>query len=93
MATKTIKIGGRQKLNTLSVEIMGKTYSVPLAGSMKRKELLALKDGSEEAVSNMFAKHIPEAVLDELTLDEYRQLVDAWSEASDDEQGSSVGES
>lgn len=88
---KKLTLGGSRKVNTLSVEIMGKTYSVPLAGSMKRKELLALKD--EEAVFEMFAKHIPDDVLNELTMDDYKKLSEAWSNASGGEDGESVGES
>ena len=54
---KKVKIGGNEVVNTLAVEISGKTYNVPLARSMKRKELLALK--TEEDIYDMFAKHIP----------------------------------
>ena len=89
MPKKVVKIGG-QVVDTLSVEIGKGTYSVPLAGSMKRKELLSLKD--EESVYNMFAKYIPEEVLDEMTVDEYNQLANAWSDANINKDGASLGE-
>ncbi len=72
---KKVKIGGNEVVNTLAVEISGKTYNVPLARSMKRKELLALK--TEEDIYDMFAKHIPAEVLDDMTMDEYQQLGEA----------------
>ena len=37
---KLVKIGGKS-IETLAVEIGDKTYQIPLARSMKRKELLA----------------------------------------------------
>ena len=89
MPKKVVKIGG-QVVDTLSVEIGNETYSVPLAGSMKRKELLSLKD--EESVYNMFAKYIPEEVLDEMTVDEYNQLANAWSDANINKDDASLGE-
>ena len=89
MPKKVVKIGG-QVVDTLSVEIGNETYSVPLAGSMKRKELLSLKD--DESVYNMFAKYIPEEVLDEMTVDEYNQLANAWSDANINKDDASLGE-
>ena len=37
--------------------------------------------------------YIPEDVLDNLTVDEYNQLAQAWSDANEDKNGSSLGES
>lgn len=91
MAKKIVKIGGKIVTDVLSVEIGGKTYSVPLAGSMKRKEIMALKD--EDAVFAMFAKHIPEAILDDLTVNEYNQLAQAWIDANEEENQTGLGES
>lgn len=87
---KKVTIGG-QNANVLAVEIGKKTYSVPLAGSMKRKDVLALKD--ENSVFQMFARYIPEDVLDNLTVDEYNQLAQAWADANAEESGASLGES
>ena len=87
---KKVTIGG-QNANVLAVEIGTKTYSVPLAGSMKRKDVLALKD--EESVYAMFARYIPSEVLDDMTVDEYNQLAQAWVDANAEESGASLGES
>lgn len=87
---KKVTIGG-QNANVLAVEIGKKTYSVPLAGSMKRKDILALKD--EESVYAMFARYIPSEVLDDMTVDEYNQLAQAWVDANEEESGASLGES
>lgn len=89
---KTVKIGGGKSTDkSLVVDIGGKTYSVPMAGGMKRKELAGLK--TEEDVFNMFARYIPAEVLDDLTLDEYSQLMDAWVDANEKEQATGLGES
>lgn len=89
---KKVTIGGGKKIQeVLAVEIGEKTYSVPLSGSMKRKEILALDN--EDAVYDMFAKHIPAEVLDNLTMDEYKQLAYAWIDANNESQGATLGES
>jgi hypothetical protein len=85
-----VNIGSAQ-INMLEVVWQGKTYKVPLAGSMKRKDILKLN--SEEAVHNMFTQYIPEDVLDDMTLDEYRQLIDAWNAANTNKDDASLGES
>lgn len=82
---------GSAQINMLEVVWQGKTYKVPLAGSMKRKDILKLN--SEEAVHNMFTQYIPEDVLDDMTLDEYRQLIDAWNAANTNKDDASLGES
>ena len=87
---KLVKIGG-QSIETLAVEIGDTTYQIPLARSMKRKELLALT--TDEAVYDMFAKHIPPEVLDDMTLGEYEQLVNAWVETNQNTEDASLGES
>lgn len=91
MAQKTVKIGGNRIIKTLSVEIGEGTYSVPLAGSMRRKDLSKLTD--EQSIYDMFAKHIPAKVLDELTMDEYKELADAWNAANEEANGEKLGES
>ena len=85
-----VNIGSAQ-INMLEVVWQGKTYKVPLAGSIKRKDILKLN--SEEAVHNMFTQYIPEDVLDDMTLDEYRQLIDAWNAANTNKDDASLGES
>lgn len=90
MAKKKIKLGGGS-VEVLAIEIGDKTYSLPLAGSMTRKELKALTD--EEAVYNLLLKHIPEEVLDTLSMNDYNQLVKAWMDATTESQDATLGES
>lgn len=91
MAQKTVKIGGDKAIKSLAVVIGKETYNIPLVGSMKRKDILALKD--DESVFNMFARYIPAEVLEELTVDEYNQLAQAWSDENKDANDASLGES
>ena len=90
MAKKKIKLGGGS-VEVLAIEIGDKTYSLPLAGSMTRKELKALTD--EEAVYNLLLTHIPEEVLDTLSMNDYNQLVQAWMDATTESQDATLGES
>ena len=87
---KKFKLNGKQTTNTLSVEIGSKVYSVPLAKSIKLKELRSMKD--EESIYEFFSKYIDSEVLEDLTANEYAQIVDAWVEANKEAEGISLGE-
>lgn len=87
---KKFKLNGKQTINTLSVEIGSKVYSVPLAKSIKLKELRSMKD--EESIYEFFSKYIDSEVLEDLTANEYSQIVDAWVEANKEAEGISLGE-
>ncbi len=87
---KKFKLNGKPSKETLVVEIGGDTFSIPLAKSMKMKELRGMKD--EESVYDFFAKHIGTEILDELTAEEYTQIVDAWTDANKETEGVSLGE-
>ncbi len=87
---KKFKLNGKQTTNTLSVEIGSKVYSVPLAKSIKLKELRSMKD--EESIYEFFSKYIDSEVLENLTANEYSQIVDAWVEANKEAEGISLGE-
>ena len=87
---KKFKLNGKQTTNTLSVEIGSKVYSVPLAKSIKLKELRNMKD--EESIYEFFSKYIDSEVLENLTANEYSQIVDAWVEANKEAEGISLGE-
>jgi hypothetical protein len=87
---KKFKLNGKQTTNTLSVEIGSKVYSVPLAKSIKLKELRSMKD--EESIYEFFSKYIDSEVLEDLTANEYSQIVDAWVEANKEAEGISLGE-
>lgn len=87
MAEFTLK---RRKAKTLKINIDDKSYHIPLSGSMKPKEVAKLD--TVEATLEFMKKYIPEEVLDELTQDEYNDIVRAWGEASKEASGLNPGE-
>lgn len=87
MAEFTLK---RRKAKTLKINIDDKSYHIPLSGSMKPKEVAKLD--TVEATLEFMKKYIPGEVLDELTQDEYNDIVRAWGEASKEESGLKPGE-
>lgn len=87
---KKVKISGKGAKHTLAVDILGTVYNIPLARSMTYKELKSLKD--EESVHDFFAKYIDPEILDNLTMDEYSQIMNAWSGANEEYEGTSLGE-
>lgn len=91
MANNIVKIGGEERNEILTIEYKGKAYDIPLANAMKRKDLKKLKD--EDSVEAMFAKYIPQNVLDDMSPDEYRQLAEAWTGESQRASGTDLGES
>ena len=91
MAEITLK-GKSEEINVLTVKIGKKSYNVPLSGSLSIKEMRAMSKGSEDGF-DFFGKYIPEEVLDELTMDEFKQLSEAWKSASAEAAGVDVGES
>ena len=88
---KEIALGKKKSIDALKVDIAGKTYSVPLAGSLTIAELRALRDGDDDGFS-FFEKYIPPEVISELTLDEFKQLSKAWKDATEKTSGVDLGE-
>ena len=79
------------KWNTevLKVKIEGEEYSIPLATSLKVKEVKALikltkKDQDEQldGFVEFFKKYIPEQVIEDLPMSALNQLIQAWSGAN-----------
>lgn len=79
------------KWNTevIKVKIENKDYSIPLASSLKVKEVRALiklsKQGQDDQLDGFvefFKQYIPEAVLENLPLSALNQLIEAWSSAN-----------
>lgn len=79
----------RKEIEVLKVNIEGKSYSIPLGTSLKRKELQGL--GDEDAVMQFLAKYLGEDVLDDLNVGELKQIIDAWSKATEEASGVSLG--
>lgn len=96
----TFNLNSKKAKEVLKVEIGDKTYSVPLASSLKFKEvkkLLSLKklDG-EEAITTFgefFAAYLGADVVDNLTMDDITALANAWSNATSEASGITSGES
>ena len=75
----------------LKARIGEKEYSIPLAKHLPYKYLRTIKDGADiDAVLDLFANYIPREVLDDLTLDSIKQLMEAWANASKDD-GTELG--
>jgi len=81
----------KEQIEVLKATIEDETYSIPLASSLPYVKLKAMR--TDEKVIEFFKEHIPEEVFNELTTDEVMQLVKAWNDATQAEQGVSVGES
>ena len=70
-------------IDVLKVQISGKEYSVPLAKHLPYKYLRLLKDGTDmDGIFKLFSNYIPEEVLDEFTIDDFKVLMEAWATAS-----------
>ncbi len=87
MAEFTLK---RREAKTLKINIDDKSYYIPLSGSMKPKDVAKLD--TVEATLDFMKKYIPEEVIDDLTQDEYNEIVRAWGEASKAASGLQPGE-
>jgi len=81
----------RKEVEVLKVNIEGKSYSIPLGTSLKRKELQNL--GNEEAVMEFLEKYLTKEVMDDLNVGELKQIIDAWSKATEEASGVSLGKS
>lgn len=82
----------RNKKEVLKVKIDGKEYSIPLGFSLKRKELAKLDKEAE--VMKFFEKYLGKEVMDDLSIGELKQIIDAWAKATQAEAtgGESLGE-
>lgn len=82
-----------EERNVLKVNIGKKSYEIPLSGSLKRGDLRKYDFASAEGTAAFMESYIPAEVLDDLTISEYNTIVKAWSEASNEANGISTGES
>jgi len=81
----------KEQIDVLKATIGDKTYSIPLASSLPYVKLKAMR--TDDKVIEFFKEYIPEEVFNSLVTDEVMQLVKAWNDATEAEQGASVGES
>ncbi len=81
----------KEQIDVLKATIGDKTYSIPLASSLPYVKLKTMR--TDDKVIEFFKEYIPEEVFNSLVTDEVMQLVKAWNDAIQAEQGASVGES
>lgn len=81
----------KKQVEVLKVTIGDKTYTLPLGASVPYRTLK--KIGTEEGLIEFLEDHIPNDVVDLLTADELRQIVEAWSNATKEQSGITPGES
>ena len=81
----------KEQIDVLKATIGDKTYSIPLASSLPYVKLKTMR--TDDKVIEFFKEYIPEEVFNSLVTDEIMQLVKGWNDATQAEQGASVGES
>lgn len=80
----------RKEIEVLAVNIEGKVYNIPLGTSLKRKELAKLN--KDEEVLKFFENYLGKDLMDDLTIGEIKQIITAWSEATQKASGITLGE-
>lgn len=85
-----ITLTPRKKVECLTVNIGEKAYNIPLGNSLKFKELKKLSNN--DAVMAFFAEHLGGEVMDELTAGDLKQIIEAWSDATQKASGTKLGE-
>lgn len=86
------KINLNNKLiDVLEIDIGDKTYKIPLGSSLPLKKAKTIKD--EESVMEFLREYMPEKVVDNLTIAQLAQIMNAWSEETKKASGISLGES
>ena len=84
-------LGGDRPKKVLEVKIGKKTYNVPLSGSLSIREMKAMRDGTEDGF-DFFGRYIPAEVMENMTMDDFQVLNDAWKKASAGQSDVSLGE-
>lgn len=87
-----------QPREVLKVNAYGKTFSIPLAGSIPLAVLMPIKkakttDEKLDYFVNFLKEYIPTDVYEKLTANDFNQIMVAWGEASKLETGVTPGES
>ena len=81
----------RTKVEVLTVKIDGKAYNIPLGTALKRKEIAKLSE--EKEVMKFFEKYLRKELMDDLSIGELWQIIVAWSDATQQASGVSLGKS
>lgn len=87
-----------QPREVLKVNAYGKTFSIPLAGSIPLAVLMPIKkakttDEKLDYFVNFLKEYIPADVYEKFTANDFNQIMVAWGETSKLETGVTPGES
>lgn len=87
-----IKINDSKDIEVIEIGIKEGTYQIPLAKYLPYKAIKKLRNSNDiDAIMEILSKYIPMEVLDELTMDSIKQIIEAWSEASKDDTDDDLG--
>lgn len=76
---------------TIEFKIDDASFQIPLQGSLSRKEVMSLM--TPEGTYSFIKKHVPKDILDNMTMEQYNEMVTTWKNVSEEEFGKPVGES
>lgn len=91
-----LNLNDNKTIEVLAVNIGENTYNIPLGNCLKVKDyrrLKGLKAEDEEEIFAFVAQYIPEDIMNELTLGDITAIFKAWSKATQDASGQTLGES
>lgn len=90
----------KKKNAYLTLEIEGKNYNIPLISTLKMKEVKRLlkvinSDESDqiEGIADFLSDYMGEEIVDDMTIEDIKEVFDIWKEANDKEGGPALGES
>lgn len=98
MPNKVMSLGDRSEREgslEVNIEGIGKSYRVPLAGSLTMGDAMLLgkvaglpkkrrNKGYFNAIYEIFCKYIPKKYVDRLSMRDFERLTDEWGRASSD---------
>lgn len=104
--TKTLRLGENRKVDGLEVHVAGrkKTYVIPGMNDLSMGDLMVFRrvskmpeeerdDAYADAFYALCCKYVDKDVIDSLTLDDFKALMDAYGEVSDETGEVGPGES
>ena len=95
---KTLNLGnGGGDFLEVRIEGIKKAYRIPLANSLKMGDAMALRkvtklpkkqrdEGFLDAFYEIVCRYVPQKYIDHLSMEEFSQLVQAWNEASNEDE-------
>ena len=86
-----IDLNDVKQIDSLEVKYGEESYMIPLGNHLPIKRLKALK--TYDDIMNFLAKYMPKKVVEELTGEQLKAIVTAWSEETRKVSGVTPGES